>query len=69
MVFIKMPHIYSITWKEKDRLIDSLALLHVTVLYLEIGLFFNAGIDNNMSFPRYSQIRNSQEHRTLRRWP
>lgn len=59
---------YSIIWKRKDRLIDHLALLHETVIYLEIGLFFNAGIDDNMSFPRYRQIRNSKEHRTLTRW-
>lgn len=53
----------------RKRQAYGLALLHVTVRYLEGGLFFDARVDDNMSFPRYSQIGNGQEQRTLTRWP
>lgn len=66
--FFRMPpHMYTM-WEGEDRLTDSLALLHKTVVYLEGGTFFNAGVDDNMSFPRYSQTGNGQEQRTLTRW-
>ena len=54
-------------WKGEANLINGLAILHESVIYLESGTFFNAGVDDNMSFPRHSQIGNGQEQRTLTR--
>ena len=67
--FFKMPHVYTMytTWKGEDNLINGLAIVHETVTYLERGTFFNGGVHDNMSFPRYSQIGNGQEQRTLTR--
>lgn len=46
---------------------DDLHLLQRSAIYLEGGLFFQAGIDDDVSFPRYSQTGNGQEQGTLTR--
>lgn len=54
-------------WEGKKQAYSQ-ALLHETGRYLEGRLFFNAGVDDNMTFPGYGQIGNGQKQRTLTRW-
>lgn len=56
----------SALWEE--NITDGLHLLDRSAIYLEGGLFFQAGTDDNVSFPRYCQIGNGQEQGTLTRW-